>query len=71
MEIRTDPTPARPDRELLDRLYLSKQALRAMRTALPLPAKVAAVVQLQRAMHPLIERQRPLRPWERPWNVTP
>jgi hypothetical protein len=71
MSSHPDSAPVRPAPELLDRLYRAKQALHAMRTALPLAAKITAVIELQRAIHPLIERQRPLRPWERPWNVTP
>ena len=37
----------------------------------PLQEKVRILLELQRQDLPLIARQRPLRPWERPWNVTP
>jgi len=37
----------------------------------PLREKVRILLELQRQELPLIARQRPLRPWERPWNVTP
>ena len=33
--------------------------------------KVRILLELQRQQLPLFARQRPLRPWERPWNVTP
>jgi len=37
----------------------------------PLQEKVRILLELQRQDLPLIARRRPLRPWERPWNVTP
>lgn len=37
----------------------------------PLREKVRILLKLQRQELPLIARRRPLRPWERPWNVTP
>ena len=39
--------------------------------ALPLREKVRILLELQRQDLPLIARRRPLRPWERPWDVTP
>jgi hypothetical protein len=33
-----------------------------------LPEKVRLVMELQRAVLPLIARRRPLRSWERPWE---
>jgi hypothetical protein len=37
----------------------------------PLQEKVRILLELQRQELPLLVRQRPLRPWERPWDVTP
>jgi hypothetical protein len=37
----------------------------------PLREKVRILLKLQRQELPLLARQRPLRPWERPWDVTP
>lgn len=37
----------------------------------PLREKVRILLELQRQELPLLARQRPLRPWERPWDVTP
>ena len=37
----------------------------------PFQEKVRILLELQRQDLPLIARQRPLRPWERPWDVTP
>ena len=39
--------------------------------ALPVREKVRILLQLQREDLPLIERQRALKPWERPWSVEP
>ena len=38
---------------------------------LPLKQKVRILLELQRQDRPLIERQRPLKPWERPWGIEP
>ena len=62
---------ARPTDELLARLRAGKATLRARRVALPLPSKVAQLLELQRIQYPLMKRQRSLRPWERPWDVEP
>jgi hypothetical protein len=36
-----------------------------------LPEKVRLVIELQRIVVPMIARQRPLRSWERPWEIEP
>lgn len=38
---------------------------------LPLREKVRILLDLQRQELPLIQRLRPLRTWERPWDITP
>jgi hypothetical protein len=63
--------PSRPSAELLEKLREGKAQLRARRCALSLPDKVRAVIELQRACLPLLARQRPLRPWERIWDLEP
>jgi hypothetical protein len=45
--------------------------LREQRIALPLPEKVRQLLQLQQIQVALLEKQRPLRAWERPWNIEP
>ena len=37
----------------------------------PLTEKVRILLELQRQELPLLARHRPLRRWERPWDVTP
>jgi hypothetical protein len=62
---------ARPSPELLARLRAGKAALREQRRALPLPEKVRQLLQLQQIQITLLAKQRPLKPWERPWDVEP
>ena len=63
------PEDRLPDevRDLLER----KRAWHRARAEAPLQEKVRVLLELQRQDLPLIARQRPLRPWERPWDVTP
>lgn len=62
---------ARPSAELTAALRQGKADLRRQRTQLPLREKVRLVLELQRMYLPLLERQRPLASWERPWPVEP
>ena len=39
--------------------------------ALPLKEKVRILLELQKQELPLLARQRPLRPWEKPWPIEP
>ena len=39
--------------------------------ALPLKEKFRILLELQRLDLPLLARQRPLKPWERPWAIEP
>ena len=52
-------------------LLARKRAWHRAQAAAPLQEKVRVLLELQRQDLPLIARQRPLRPWERPWDVTP
>lgn len=52
---------------MLDR----KRAWHKAQAAAPLREKFRILLELQRQDLPLIARQRPLRSWERPWEVTP
>lgn len=64
-------TRARPTQELLNTLHESKSALHRDRRSVPLREKVRILLELQRAVLPMIARRRPLRPWERPWDIDP
>ena len=54
-------------KDLLER----KRARHRAQAAAPLRQKVRVLPELQRQDLPLIARRRPLRPWERPWEVEP
>jgi hypothetical protein len=60
-----------PTDELLQRLWKGKAALHARHANLPLAEKVRLVIELQRIVLPLIARQRPLRAWEKVWEIDP
>jgi hypothetical protein len=60
-----------PTDELLQQLWKGKAALHARHANLPLPEKVRLVIELQRIVLPLIARQRPLRAWEKVWEIDP
>jgi hypothetical protein len=62
---------ARPSPDLIARLRRGKAELRRERIRLPLPEKVRQVIELQRAVFPLLAQQRTLESWERPWEVEP
>ena len=54
-------------RGILDR----KAQWHRQQAALPLKEKVRILLELQRFDLPLLARQRPLKPWERPWTIEP
>jgi len=56
---------------LLEKLREGKSALHRRHSELALPEKVRLVMELQRIVLPLIARRRPLRSWERPWEIEP
>jgi hypothetical protein len=61
-------TPIRP---IINTLRAGKARLRAERLVAPLDKKVEAVLKAQRLYVEIAGSQRPLQPWQRPWNVTP
>ena len=72
MASRSDPSvEGLPLESLMERLWKGKAALHQRHANLPLPEKVRLVMELQRIVLPLIARQRPLRSWERPWEIEP
>lgn len=62
--------PERPSGNLSELLQAKRRWHRSQARA-PLREKVRILLEMQRQELPLIARRRPLRPWERPWNVTP
>jgi hypothetical protein len=70
-DVKAAPSRPRPSPDLIARLRAGKAALRRERESLPLREKVRQVIELQRAVYPLLVRQRTLEPWERPWEIEP
>ena len=62
------PDDGSPDRGTI---FDGKRAWHREQAKLPLKEKFRILIALQRQDLPLIARRRPLRPWERPWDVTP
>ena len=60
-----------PAEALLQQLWKGKAALHARHANLPLSEKVRLVIELQRIVLPLLARQRPLRSWEKAWEIDP
>lgn len=60
-----------PAEALLQQLRKGKSALQARHASLPLSEKVRLVIELQRIVLPLLARQRPLRSWEKVWEIDP
>jgi hypothetical protein len=57
--------------EAVARLLARKREWHRRQAHQPLHEKVRILLELQRQELPLLARQRPLRAWERPWDVTP
>ena len=66
-----EPKTAEQEDALRRRSLANKAAWHREQASLPLPRKVAILLALQRQDRPLIARRRPLRPWERPWEIEP
>ena len=52
-------------------LFERKRAWHRAQAARPLVEKIRLLLELQRQELPLLARRRPLRRWERPWDITP
>lgn len=58
-------------RDSVARLLARKRQWHHQQAHQPLHEKVRILLELQRQELPLLARQRRLRPWERPWDITP
>lgn len=59
------------ERDAARRAFDAKAQWHREQARLPLRDKVRILIELQRQDLPLIARQRPLKPWERPWSIEP
>ena len=55
--------------ELIQRLRDGKSALRQSRRQAPLDEKLLQLVRAQHLYVQIVGSRRPLKPWERPWNI--
>ena len=65
------PMRSDPIAEGIALLLARKQEWHRQQARQALREKVRILLELQRPELPLLARQRPLRAWERPWDVTP
>ena len=55
----------------VQRVFDAKRQWHREQAALPVKEKVRILLELQRQDLSLLARQRPLKPWERPWPIKP
>lgn len=63
---RTRPTP-----EFLETQARAKARWRREMAARPLREKIELLLEMQRRLHPILQRRRALQWWERPWEIEP
>ena len=66
-----EPVAGRPTPELMESLFEAKRRWHEAQARLPIREKFRILLEMQRLHLPLIARQRPLKPWEQPWEVEP
>ncbi len=66
-----DQRIGRPTPELMEELFEAKRRWHEEQAQLPIREKFRILLKMQRMSLPLIEQQRPLKPWEKPWDVEP
>lgn len=59
------------DQHAAPRLFQDKASWHREQAALAVKDKIRILLALQEQDLPLIRRQRPLKPWERPWRIQP
>jgi hypothetical protein len=63
---RTRPTP-----EFLETQARAKERWRRQMAARPLREKIRLLLEMQRRLHPILQRRRTLQWWEQPWDIEP
>ncbi len=61
----------RHDPDEIARIFAAKEEWHRRQAALSPVEKVRILLRLQREDYPLLQRQRTLESWERPWNIEP
>ncbi len=62
---------ARPSSELVAAQWQGKVAWHKQQAQLPVKEKIHLLLEMQRQLYPIIRQCRPLREWERPWDIEP
>lgn len=60
-----------PAAELAAQAFEAKRRWHETQARLPVRERVRILLELQKQDLPLIAARRPLRPWERPWEIEP
>jgi hypothetical protein len=58
----------RPAESLVEAQREAKARWREM-AGRSLPEKLRMLLEMQRRLYPILSRRRPMRPWERPWDI--
>jgi hypothetical protein len=61
----------KPQSDPNEALYATKVAWHRRQARLPITEKVRILLELQRRDYELLKRHRPLKSWERPWEIEP
>jgi hypothetical protein len=51
--------------------WQGKAAWHKQQAQLPVKEKIRLLLEMQRQLYPIVRQCRPLREWERPWNIEP
>lgn len=57
--------------EYNERAYARKKEWHKQQAQLPIKEKMRILLQMQKQTLPLLARQRPLKWWEKPWDIEP
>jgi hypothetical protein len=63
--------PVHRDPGLLQAQWEAQARAHPIAAARPLRDKVAALLEMQRRLLPILRKRRPLQSWERPWEIEP
>jgi hypothetical protein len=62
---------ARPSEELVRRQREAKARWRHEVARRPFREKVAMMLEMQKRLYPVLQKQRPMQSWQRPWSIDP
>ena len=65
------PERPRVPAEEMEAIFASKREWHRRQAQRPVKEKVRILLELQRQVYPLLQRQRQLQWWEKPWEIEP